>query len=105
MIYWGPRDDCVGWLFEPLSNWLHILLKFRQLMLRGSRSVLSIYCLSTAEYRESVAPILRFGTGADTGPGAFLLLPFYPWRRCMLASPISTQAALRDRVENVGVGN
>lgn len=64
---------------------------------------MSIYCLSAAEYRESVASILRFGTGADTGPGAFLLLPFYPWRRCMLALPMSTQAALRDRVENVGV--
>ena len=75
--------------FEPFSNWLHILLKLRQLILRGSRSALSIYCLSTAEYRESVPLILRFGTGADTGPGAFLLLPLYPWLCRMLAWPSS----------------
>lgn len=89
-------------LFEPFSNWLHSLLKYRQLIFRGSRGALSIYCLSTVEYRELVPPILRFGTGVDTGPGAFLLLPFYPWRRCMLALPMSTQIALRDRIENVG---
>lgn len=105
MIYWGSRDDCVGLLFEPFSNWLHVLLKLRQFIFRGSRSVLSIYCLSTAEYRESMPPILRFGTGAVTGLGAFLLLPFCPWRCRMLVSPMSTQTALRDRIENVGVGN
>lgn len=75
VICLGSRDGCVGLLFEPFSNWLHILLNFGQLILRGSRSALSIYCLSTAEYRESMPPILRFGTGPDTGPGAFLL-PF-----------------------------
>ncbi len=57
--------------FEPFSNWLHILLKLRQLILRGSRSALSIYCLSTAEYRESVPLILRFGTGPTLAPVLF----------------------------------
>lgn len=64
---------------------------------------MSIYCLSTAEYRESIPPILRFGTGVVTGPGAFLLLPFCPWRRRMLVSPMSAQTSLRDRIVNVGV--
>lgn len=43
--------------------------------------------LNTAEYRETAPPISRLGTGADTGPGAFLLLPTYPRRFRMLPSP------------------
>ena len=34
--------------------------------------------MSTAEYRETAPPISRLGTGADTGPGAFLLLAVSP---------------------------
>lgn len=50
--------------------------------------------MSTAEYRETAPPISRLGTGADTAPGAFLLLSAYPRRCRMLASPMSTQTAL-----------
>lgn len=50
--------------------------------------------MSTAEYRETVPPILRLGTGADMDPGAVLLLSVR-LRRCrMLASPMSAQVAL-----------
>lgn len=50
--------------------------------------------MSTTEYRETAPPISRLGTEADTGPGAFLLLPAYPRRCRVLASPMSTQTAL-----------
>lgn len=50
--------------------------------------------MSTAEYRETAPPISRLGTGADTAPGAFLLLSAYPRRCRMLVSPMSTQTAL-----------
>lgn len=32
VICLGSRDGCFGLPFEPFSNWLHILLKFRQLI-------------------------------------------------------------------------
>ena len=51
--------------------------------------------MSIAKYRETAPLLLRLGTGADDGPGAFLLLPVYPRRCRMLASPMSTQTALR----------
>lgn len=34
--------------------------------------------MSTAEYRVTAPPLLRLGTGADAGPGAFLLLAVRP---------------------------
>ena len=49
---------------------------------------------SIAEYRETAPPISSLGTGADTGPGAFILLPVYPRRCRMLVSHMSIQSAL-----------
>lgn len=50
--------------------------------------------MSTADYRETAPLLLHLGTGAIVGLGAFLLLPVYPRRCRMLASPMSTQTAL-----------
>lgn len=38
----GACHGCVGLLFEPLSNWLHILLMFRQSILQGMASALLV---------------------------------------------------------------
>lgn len=56
--------------------------------------------MSTAEYRESASPISGLGTGADTGPGAFILPPVNLRRYRMSASHVYTNYAVYDPVQN-----